>query len=102
VELDDAAADAPAVRLAPLPHGRVLLFGFGGCDRLRALSPQLEPVWGRRLDQACASQAAAAVLTSAAEVVVTGSFRGRADFGAGQVATAAGELPDAFVLGLSP
>ncbi len=100
VEVADAEASTPTVKLAPLPHGRVLLYGFAGCDRLRGLSPQLAPVWARKLDDACAATALAAALTPGGAVVVVGAFRGRADFGAGQVATAVDQ--DGFVLGLLP
>ncbi|HEX7624239.1 MAG TPA: hypothetical protein VF400_11760, partial [Anaeromyxobacteraceae bacterium] len=100
VEVGDAEASTPTVQLAPLPHGRVLLYGFAGCDRLRGLSPQLTPVWARKLDAACAATALAAALTPGGTVVVAGAFRGRADFGAGQVATAVDQ--DGFVLGLLP
>ena len=100
VEVGDAEASAPAVQLAQLPHGRVLLYGFAGCDRLRGLSPQLQPVWARELDDACAATALAAALTPGGVVVVVGAFRGQASFGAGQVATAVDQ--DGFVLGLLP
>jgi len=100
VEVGDADASAPAVQLGPLPHGRVLLYGFAGCDRLRGLSPHLEPVWARNLDDACAATALGAALTPGGVAVVVGVFRGRADFGAGQVATAVDQ--DGFVLGLLP
>lgn len=101
-EISDAAADQPAVRVAALPHGRALLYGFPGCDRLRGLTPQLQPVWARALDAQCAAVALGATLTAQAGIAVVGAFRGQADFGNGFTAAAQGTLQDGFVLGLAP
>jgi hypothetical protein len=100
--VDDATPDDPTVQVAALPHGRALLFAFPGCDRLRGLSPQLEPVWARTLDSACGAAALGAALTTSGRIAVVGAFRGQADFGGGFVATAQGTSQDGFVLGLAP
>ncbi|GEJ57343.1 hypothetical protein [Anaeromyxobacter diazotrophicus] len=101
-ELADASANDPVVQVAALPHGRAVLFGFPGCDRLRGLTPQLEPVWARTLDAGCGAAALGAALTPAGQLVVVGAFRGQADFGGGHGAAAQGALQDGFVLGLAP
>lgn len=100
-EIGDAAGGEPTVQVAPLPHGRALLFGFPGCERLRGLTPQLEPVWARTLDASCGATALGAALTTGGQVVVVGAFRGQADFGNGRAAAAQGGQ-DGFVLGLAP
>jgi hypothetical protein len=101
LDVPDAVLSIVAPTLAPLPHGRVLLAGFGGCQLLRGLTPQLEMVWNRELDGACHASAVSAAVTDAGQVVVGGELVGRSDFGAGFVAEASGPH-DAFILGLWP
>jgi hypothetical protein len=97
-----SVASAAEPRIVALPHGRVLLYAAAGCDRLRALSPQLEPVWDRALDPGCAAAVSAIAVSGAGQIVVAGSADGAADFGAGYAIAAPAGAGTPFVLALWP
>jgi hypothetical protein len=99
-DVDDAPRTAAAPSLFPLPHGRLLLLGFAECELVRGLTPQLEKVWTRRLDEACHASARLAAATTAGQVALAGARAGRSDFGAGFIAEGAPQ--EAFILGLWP
>jgi hypothetical protein len=100
-DVPGASVDHPPVLVA-LPHGRVLVGGFPGCDRLRALTPQLEAVWERPVDGSCSAASRAGAVTAAGQLVLVGDLQGRTDFGSGYAAEPVGTPPDAFVLGVWP